>query len=538
MSRRTPAIEPNLIDKLVTWISPQRGVERHRARTMLAMAGGYTGGRRDRRQTAEWNTTGGSADADLEPDRAILIERSRDLCRNAPLARGAVNTVVTNVVGTGLTVQARIDREVLAPIFGGDSDAADAWERAAEREFRLWAGSPDCDVTRTQNFAAFQGMAFRSVLESGDMFVVRRFVERPNRRLGTCLQAIEADRVANPNHRRDTAELTAGVYRDSFGAPVAYNVLNEHPGNTYGLWSGEGVRLPAFDGDGERLVYHLFDRLRPEQTRGVPYLAPVIETLKQLDRYTEAEIMAAVVSGMFTVFVKTEDGSGLEPMQPTVETGGKPTDKDFKLGPGAILDLMPNETVEAANPGRPNQAFDPFVLAILRQIGVALELPFEVLVKHFTASYSAAQAALLEAWKFFKARRVWLATNLCQPTYEAVIAEAVARGRLIAPGFEADPMIRAAYLGAEWIGPPRGQIDQKKEADGNAVMVDRGWKTDAQVTAELTGGDWERNHAQRTKEKRMRVEAGLEAPAGAAPSGQPSAPALPGGGAQDQEDEP
>ena len=36
------------------------------------------------------------------PDLPALRERSRDLIRNAPLATGAINTVVvTNVVGTG-----------------------------------------------------------------------------------------------------------------------------------------------------------------------------------------------------------------------------------------------------------------------------------------------------------------------------------------------------------------------------------------------------------------------------------------------------
>ncbi|MCF3774148.1 phage portal protein, partial [Salmonella enterica] len=36
-------------------------------------------------------------------------------------------------------------------------------------------------------------------------------------------------------------------------------------------------------------------------------LAPVIEALKQLGRYTDSELVSAVVSGLFTVFVKTED---------------------------------------------------------------------------------------------------------------------------------------------------------------------------------------------------------------------------------------
>ena len=38
----------------------------------------------------------------------------------------------------------------------------------------------------------------------------------------------------------------------------------------------------------------------------MPLLAPIIETLKQLGRYTDAELMAAVVSGMYTVFIETQ----------------------------------------------------------------------------------------------------------------------------------------------------------------------------------------------------------------------------------------
>src|SRR5690606_12542726 len=118
-----------------------------------------------------------------------------------------------------------------------------------------------------------------------------------------------------------------------------------------------------------------------------------------------------------------------------------------------------------ANPGRPNAGFDPFVLAVLRQIGVALELPYEVLIKHFTSSYSAARAALLDAWRFFRRRRAWLARKFCQPVYEAWLADAVATGLVDAPGFFADPVRRASWCGARWIGDAPGQIDPQKEVD-------------------------------------------------------------------------
>lgn len=48
------------------------------------------------------------------------------------------------------------------------------------------------------------------------------------------------------------------------------------------------------------------DAERPEQYRGVPYLAQAIEPLLQMRRYTEAEITAAMVQSFFTAFITTE----------------------------------------------------------------------------------------------------------------------------------------------------------------------------------------------------------------------------------------
>ena len=505
--KRLPKIPENWLDKTISYISPERALRRLEARTRLAIAGGYTGARRDRRQTSSWNVTDGSADNVTLPDLPELRQRSRDLLRNAPLACGAVSTVVTNVVGTGLKVQSHLDREVLKPFFKNE-DEFDAFERNAERIFRNWSENQDCDITRCQTFSEIQNLILRSVLESGDVFILKRSVSRPNRNIDLALQIVEADRVVNQDFKSDTATNAGGVKMDCDGAPISYSICNKHPDDYQSGKERKFVQIPAFDKYGNRQVFHIFNRIRPGLTRGVPYLAPVIESLKQLDRYTEAEIMAAVVSAMFTVFVKSEDEEGLAPMTPD-DSFGRKDGGDYKLGPGAILDLQPGENIEIADPKRPNQAFDPFVQAILRQVGVALELPFEILIKHFTASYSAAQAALVEAWKFFSARRKWLAIQLCQPVYEMVITEAVAKGILKAPGFFSDPYIHSAYLGAEWIGPPRGQIDQLKEVRAAQTRIEIGVSTLAEETAILTGGDFERKYPQILKEYRLKQEAGI-----------------------------
>ena len=90
----------NLIDRAITYFNPVKGLSRLEARTRLALMGGYTGARTGRRQTQSWQTPKGSADTVTLDDLPMLRDRSRDLLRNAPLATGAVNTVITNVIGT------------------------------------------------------------------------------------------------------------------------------------------------------------------------------------------------------------------------------------------------------------------------------------------------------------------------------------------------------------------------------------------------------------------------------------------------------
>ena len=514
-------IKLNPIDRIVSYFDPVRGALRIRARAFEAMTGSYSGASRTRRQLKEWHTQTADADADILYDLPLLRERSRDLLRNAPIAVGAIGTSLANVVGTGLKLQSRIDSEYL----GLSEDEADAWEDHTEREWRLFSESQECDISRTLNFFGLQALAFRQTLENGDVFALLPRIDRKGSPYSLKVQLIEADRICNDRNLPDTEKLIAGIEKDpATGAPISYHVANQHPGMiryvTIDKFTWKTV--PAFGAKtGLRNVLHLFEVIRPGQTRGVPFLAPVMETLKQLDRYTEAELMAAVVSGLFTVFITSESG-GLDFDVTTgmgVETGAVASDDDLKLSNGGIVGLKKNEKIESANPGRPNTAFDPFVKSILEQIGAALGIPFEVLIRHFQSSYSASRAALLEAWRFFRSRRVWLVSSFCQPIYEIWLYEAVASGRIAAPGFFSDPLVRKAYCGSLWVGDSPGYVDPQKDVDAAVARMDAKLSTLDEETALITGGDFEANVRQMAKEKRMLKKNDLlpEPPAPAAP---------------------
>lgn len=488
---------------------------------MFGGRGAYRSTSPSNKNTAGWRVSLGSADADSLPDMPTLRGQSSDLLRNEALAVGVVNNVTSAAVGTGIQPQSRIDHEFL----GITEQQAAEFEARAEMIFSYWADDLAADSERAVTHWEQQELALRSEKERGDVFLVRRYKERPGRLLSICWQMIEADRVTTPYDRVFTdRNIREGIEYSPEGEKLAVHIMQSHPGDMLStLDDRKFTRLPFFDDAGQPLVLHHIKVKRIGQTRGIPYLAPVVELLKQLGRYTEAEVTAAVVSSFLSVVVTSPAagtaGSPIQSMQfngglPGVVGGGQPLpqgNKVSKLQSGVILDLAPGEDVKVVEAVRPNTAYDPFVMSLLRQIGSALELPFEVLIKHFTASYSASRAALLEAWRFFLIERARLVARICQPVWESVITEAVARGLLDAPGFFDDPLMRRAWLTADWVGQQAPQIDPVKEATAAKLWNDLGIQSRQDIAA-AQGRDFDRTLRRRAKEKRMLEEAGLGAP--------------------------
>ena len=97
-------------------------------------------------------------------------------------------------------------------------------------------------------------------------------------------------------------------------------------------------------------------------------------------------------------------------------------------------------------------------------------------------------------------RREWLGDDFCRPLYEIWMSEAVARGRIYAPGFFDNPVIHAAYLGSEWLGPSQGQLDPVKEITAEILACSEGFSTHEQSTIRLNGGQWDSNVEQLQRE--------------------------------------
>lgn len=474
---------------------------------------GYShhGASRSKSSLISWNSTSYSAHEDISENLSLLRERSRDLYSGGgPIGRGAIDRVVLNSIGSGLRLNVRINGSKV----GMTPEESSEWASNIESVFDAWASRKRASIDGTLNFYELQVLAFKSVLLDGDCFIVFGLNDGHNRRdnLFTRLQVglIEGERVADPTVKPSGVIIDEGVELDEMGRPVAYYIANRNPESTLiNQPILEFKRVPIYDEvTGERNILHLFNPERIGQRRGVPFLAPVIETLKQLSRYTDAELMAAVVSGMYSVFFEhpeRESGQvGEESYASEEGLGGLEGLENITQQEmyGTVIDLPEGVKVSTASPGRPNQNFNAFIASLVQQIGGALGIPSELLFLHFTASYSASRGALLEAWKLFRYWREWFASNFCQPVYEKFLYD-----YLLAVQDEqftkSDYRDEDYFYWAAWTGPSQGQLDPVKEVNAAIQRVNNGFSTYQKETGELTGEDFEMNIAQLKREKEL-----------------------------------
>jgi lambda family phage portal protein len=517
-TKRNPLVQQNLLDKTIAYFSPKIAQRRMASRAVLALSGGYTGARLDRAALANWQTSAGSPNTDIIGDLPALRSRSRDQMRNAPIALGALNITSSHSIGTGLSCNPAIN----AAILGMSDEAAEAWQLNTRARFEVWARSKACTLDRRQDFFQAQGLSYRSTKESGDNFVLTPLLDRDGQRM-LVLQLVEADRVCNPDRKADSDTLVDGIELSSeTGEAVAVYVAKHHPGDWHvkNTWERREVRGST---TGRRNVLHIFKSLRPSQARGVPWIAPILEPLKQLSQYTDAELKAAVDSAVTSFFTQM-DGDAFADLYDE-ESQNKIIAEGMKwngnvAGNNKVTNLLPGEEIKNLTPGRPNPQFDPFVLAILRQIGAALEIPFEVLIMHFQSSYTAARGAFMMAWKFFRMERDMMVTEKCQPVYELWLENEVAEGRIQARGFFADPIVRAAWCGAVWTGDGPGSVDPGKEVAAAEKRVAMGISTKQAESILYDGVDWETKHRQRVKETNAEKRDGIWAAAPGAPAPQ------------------
>lgn len=428
-SRLTMQPRLNWLDRAISYVSPQAGFRRARARYLESLLSErralYEGASKSRR-TEGWKTRPSSANAETRSALGILRDRSRDLVRNNAYAARAVSVIANNTVGAG----------ILAKV----TPASERVGRYIGDRVRTWLDTPACDADGVLTFSGLQHLVMRTVVESGECLIRRR--RRRSTDAGPLplkLQVLEPDfldstkegRLANGNI------IIQGVEFNAIGERVAYWLFADHPGDAFRYRRIESKRVPAED------VIHVYRVDRPGQVRGVPWCAPVIIAMRDFADFEDAQLMRQKIAACFAVFVHGEDPTSIG------GSSGDTIQLSETVEPGIIEHLPPGKEVSFAQPPGVDGYAESARFSLLK-IAAGFGVPYEALTGDLSnVNFSSARMGWLE---FQRNVDVWRWQMLI-PTLCDGVASWIAESLLL----------DTSDLRFEWTPPHREMIDPTRE---------------------------------------------------------------------------
>jgi lambda family phage portal protein len=491
------------IDRMVGVFSPLAQLRRMQARKVMrsyqgAESNRLTGNKRPRNQAADQELLGPyGADA--------MRSWARSLVRDNAYAWNVVDTIVSNVIGDGITAQSTYETKEGEDI----EDANDI----RDKTFSEWCEV--CDINGELTFSEIQALVQREVVEAGEVLV--RLIKTPgkqyrgiSRPVPLAIELIEADRVSL-NHdtftvrasRESGNRIIRGVELDEKGKPIAYWIYPEHPNSPYTVKNQLPERVPANE------ILHLYRKDRVGQSRGISWFAPIMSQMRDLATYVDNELQASAVASCFTVFIKSDNptGSLLAPEgEDTVDSNGNQLDH---IEPGIVTRLAQNEDVSFANPGRPNSASEPWINLMLRGISAGTGTNYEAVAKDFSkTSYSSSRTSKLEDRPRIKRWQNHIVWHFCQPVWDEFMNAAARQGL---DGFPSSTELledRRAVSPVEWQLPEQEWVDPAGEQSAAYDSISAYMST-YQDELGSRGRSWRATFYQAAKEKKLRMKLGL-----------------------------
>jgi len=376
----------------------------------------------------------------------LLRARSRDACRNNPIARAAIERMVTDIIGSGIAPKS------LAA--GDDLRMAliDAWE----------AWSLDCDYEQQTDFYGLQTRALRAMLESGEVLALLE--ADPASGIPLKIRLLESDHLPFKNERLNSGhQIVDGIELDTRGRRVAYWLHPRHPADV-DLRQNEPVRVPA------ARVLHLFEATRPGQLRGVPALAPVLVRLKDLDEFDDAQLVRQKIANLFVGFITRP------PPEPGMGGVVGPDDKPLPdavadqpplvLKPGTFQGLGEGEGIAFSTPPGTSTGYREFTRLQLQAIAAALGIPYPLMTGDYSELNDRVVRVAVNAWK---RRAMALIDNVLIPQFCARIRNAWVDAGILAavlPAADARQMKATRWTPHGW---PYIHPVQEIEADVLAI---------------------------------------------------------------------
>lgn len=485
---------------------------------------------------AAWRPAIRSADGDLLPEKRTIDARSRDTGRNDAYVAGGATLHKDNIVGATFLLNAKPETKIL---WGKEDPTWEAeFQEEVETKFSLWAESPQnwLDAQRINTLTGLVRLAVGVWCAGGEVLASAEWMKGTYRPYRSAIQMIDTDRLSTPWDRHADPKIRSGVERDFYGAPVAYHIRAVHEADISltGTWEDrmKWRRVPARKPWGRQMILHIYDQLRPDQTRGVSAMATALTEMRMAKRFRQTELERAIIAATYAASIETElpPGEVYAAMgdagdeNPSVAwstdfldavseySGGA---KNLHINGSRIPVFWPGTHLKIQNPGAASPAGDQFEASLLRYIAAAMGLSYEQLSRDYTqTSYSSARASMAETWKAMQVKKKQVADRTATFIYRLWLEEAINYNHLEClkrqnvPAFY-EGLNAEAYSACDWLGAGQGMIDPLKETQADVLALKNGLMTKEQAIARRSGSDYRKVAKQRARERDLDRELDL-----------------------------
>lgn len=455
---------------------------------------GYAGASFNK-QMRDWVAGSTNQDAETRTALRALRNRSRDLARNNDYVVNALRIVQNNVIGQGVKMQAQAffssaGRKANRP----NKPATEAIEAARNR----WKRAQNCHVGGQLTYEEIARLSILSVARDGEVLIRMVPQKFGSSLVPLGLEVIEADHLDEEMNGRanNGNEIRMGVEVDLWGRPVAYHLFQRHPGDYQRAIRDKmpKIRVPASE------IIHLFRQDRAGQTRGLPWIASSVESVRHMTGVVQAEVIAARAAACQMGFIETPEG----------QYEADDTDDDgsgnLAFEPGTIRSLGAGEKFVSHAPARPAGLLEPFMRFMLRGVAAGFGVSYSSLgLDYSQANYSASRLELLNERDNWRAIQAWFISAFEQRVYEAWLQAAVLSGVLDLPFYEVRPEL---YDTPKWVARGWSWVDPAKEVRAYKEAVRCGFMTQSEVIM-YAGGEFDEFVVARQREIEANAEAGL-----------------------------
>lgn len=439
-----------------------------------------------------------SKDEEIRKDAVALRANSRRLANNNPFMRRYIKAMGGHVIGpNGMTLQSTYQTKA--------GDRRDPYASKIEKAWALWGQKGTPTVCGKYSWIGVEKMTLRTMILDGECFL--RIVRDRVNPFSFALQFLDADLLDHTQNwqNSDGSVVVMGVELSKYGRPVAYWFTD--PADTRGPQypRGRKVRIPAEE------IIHLFDPERANQTRGVPWVAPVMYLISMLGHYWEAEVAAARHESERPGFIK--DPNGILDADEDRESQGVPA-----MSPDAAAARMPSGTginymgipagleIDIPDVKHPTTAFAEFSKAMLKGISAGLGISYHSLASDLTeVSFSSIRSGTLEEREYYREIQTLVRETLHERVFGEWLYMAILSGQIVMP------QTATFERFAEHVFEPRGWdwVDPKSDLEARKGAIEAGLDTRTRVLAER-GLNFDDVVAKLAEEKKAIEAAGLD----------------------------